>query len=442
MTATRTQLVAVRVPQGEEIRAESAVSPAWQRYYELQRAAIVEAFGDANLMSADAATFRVNHAHLSSTTYQAVYLIVSPSPVPLAREIAGGGPITIARDDTAVFDELDPARILATCALSWQLDSNLHRAWLNAYVDQAYRRAGLGSAVVAFGREEVCAAGRTEIEAWTFAKPVANPDASAGSEDPGVLRPHVGSGAIDVSADVSLFALKCGFGLEMITRFSALENLTDPQVRNRLRARARELAASAASHYEQDYELRYVAGGFPDDMLADVAQMYTEFTADIPQGEGDEPTPFTAETVREDDARNEKRGLRIHRTIACERGSGRPVAYTTIYWRDTSAGPSQEDTWVSREHRGRRLGLAIKAENLLRVLAANDERLAAADVAGAHRPPATRIITWNADENAHMWAINEQLGFEIVGAEAVWRSFYYDGAWHPQRASAAREAAS
>lgn len=167
--------------------------------------------------------------------------------------------------------------------------------------------------------------------------------------------------------------------------------------------------------------------------------MYTEFTADIPHGEGDEPTPFTAQKVREQDEQIECRGVRIHPTVACERGTGRPVAYTTIYWRDTSAGPSQEDTWVSREHRGRRLGLAIKAENLLRVLSANDERLAEAGKADERRPPATRIITWNADENAHMWAINEQLGFEVVGAEACWRSFYYDDAWHPQRASATRE---
>ncbi len=429
----------MRVPQGEAISAESAVSPAWQRYYELHRASVIEAFGNADLMSADAASFHANHAHLSSTSHEAIYLLVAPPTVSSVHDLASGGPITIAREDAAVFDELDPARILGRCSVEWQLDSNLHKAWLDVYIDPAFRRAGLGSALVAFGRDEALAAGRTEIEAWTFATPMATPDAGGEGENPGVLRPHVGTGAIDASADASPFVLKSGFGLEMIGRFSALENLTDPEILARVRARARELAAIAAPHYEQDYELLYFAGGYPADMLSDAAQMYTEFTADIPHGEGDEPTPFTAQKVREQDEQIECRGVRIHRTVACERGTGRPVAYTTIYWRDTSAGPSQEDTWVSREHRGRRLGLAIKAENLLRVLSANDERLAEAGKADVRRPPATRIITWNADENAHMWAINEQLGFEVVGAEACWRSFYYDDAWHPKRANAARE---
>jgi GNAT superfamily N-acetyltransferase len=57
----------------------------------------------------------------------------------------------------------------------------------------------------------------------------------------------------------------------------------------------------------------------------------------------------------------------------------------------------QFDTIVLPEHRGHRLGMLVKAANLLQV------RRAA--------PTATSIVTWNAAENRHMLAVNEALGF-------------------------------
>lgn len=52
-------------------------------------------------------------------------------------------------------------------------------------------------------------------------------------------------------------------------------------------------------------------------------------------------------------------------------------------------------------HRGHRLGAAIKARNLLALQAGAD----AADLAGR------RLVTWNAEVNDHMIAINDRLGF-------------------------------
>ena len=54
-----------------------------------------------------------------------------------------------------------------------------------------------------------------------------------------------------------------------------------------------------------------------------------------------------------------------------------------------------------------RLGLWMKAANLQQLLDAN--------------PDAARVHTWNADENAHMLAINEVLGFERLGLEGGWQ---------------------
>lgn len=52
------------------------------------------------------------------------------------------------------------------------------------------------------------------------------------------------------------------------------------------------------------------------------------------------------------------------------------------------------------EHRGNRLGLALEARNLLEAADAFEGR--------------TVLHTWNAEENAPMIAVNEQLGLHLV----------------------------
>jgi hypothetical protein len=51
-------------------------------------------------------------------------------------------------------------------------------------------------------------------------------------------------------------------------------------------------------------------------------------------------------------------------------------------------------------HRGHGLGITVKAANLIRLRV--DE------------PQVTRVLTWNAETNEHMRAVNERLGFRVV----------------------------
>ena len=66
----------------------------------------------------------------------------------------------------------------------------------------------------------------------------------------------------------------------------------------------------------------------------------------------------------------------------------------------------QWNTLVLREHRGRRLGLLVK--------------LAALRLLAREEPQATRVVTWNAQENAPMIAVNEALGFRVAGGSTAW----------------------
>ena len=63
----------------------------------------------------------------------------------------------------------------------------------------------------------------------------------------------------------------------------------------------------------------------------------------------------------------------------------------------------QHDTAVARAHRGHRLGLLLKAGMLLWLAEAE--------------PQLETIDTWNAESNDHMIAVNEALGYRVMGRE-------------------------
>ena len=89
-------------------------------------------------------------------------------------------------------------------------------------------------------------------------------------------------------------------------------------------------------------------------------------------------------------------------------GSGELAAWTHIAFEaDQTHHAWQEITLVHPGHRGRRLGMLVKLENLLAAIA--DE------------PALRHIDTWNAAENTHMIAINEAMGFRPVDAWVSWQ---------------------
>jgi RimJ/RimL family protein N-acetyltransferase len=102
-------------------------------------------------------------------------------------------------------------------------------------------------------------------------------------------------------------------------------------------------------------------------------------------------------------------GLRTYSIAAVQADTGEPAALTEVA--EDPADPGwghQMLTGVTREHRGHRLGLLVKTAMV--------EWLRAAE------PALERIQTWNAESNRYMIAVNEALGYTILGQPGIsWR---------------------
>lgn len=160
------------------------------------------------------------------------------------------------------------------------------------------------------------------------------------------------------------------------------------------------LADDAALAHEE-YTLRSWVGPVPDDLLAGWAELTSTLTTEAPTGELQlEPETVSVEAVREREATLARQGRTKYNTVALS-ASGEVVAYSDLA--TTVHDPHRAYQWgtlVQREHRGHRLGVAVKVANL---------RLLQRD-----RPDVVRLTTYNAEDNSHMVGLNEALGFRPV----------------------------
>ena len=163
-----------------------------------------------------------------------------------------------------------------------------------------------------------------------------------------------------------------------------------------------ELAAEAAER-SGGYELRSWAGPFPDDdLLLSYLELSSKLMTEAPMGDNDyEDEAVDVEAHRIHEQLVEQQGRTTYTTVALD-GDGKVAAYTDLMApsHDTRC-VYQWGTLASRAHRGHRLGLAVKIANLkaLQATGTYDGR---------------RLVTWNAEVNDHMIAINEQMGFRPV----------------------------
>ncbi len=156
-----------------------------------------------------------------------------------------------------------------------------------------------------------------------------------------------------------------------------------------------------AAPYHSAYTLRSFAGPVPDELAQGFAEVTAALTTDAPTGDLDiEPDIPNVDSMREAEAIIAAQGRTKYNTVAIDE-AGDVVAYTELAMSgEGSRRVYQWGTLVRRAHRGHRLGLAVKVANL-RFLQ-------------GLRPDAERLVTYNAEVNTHMVAVNQAMGFRPV----------------------------
>ena len=157
------------------------------------------------------------------------------------------------------------------------------------------------------------------------------------------------------------------------------------------------------------YRLVQWIGAAPDELVDDVAYLDGRLNLDAPMGDLDvEAEKIDADRVRAgEEMSRRRRRITIH-SGAVHAASGRMVAFTMLAGvRDLAEHLWQNITIVDPGHRGHRLGLIIKIENLR--------------YARRHRPGLRAVDTFNASANEHMLAINRTMGFHPVDAWMQWQ---------------------
>jgi len=249
---------------------------------------------------------------------------------------------------------------------------NVDNVELDLLVLPGYRRAGVGRALWELAVERATARGRKHLMAGTVDR---HPDGTAFAESVGAK-----------------------LGLAEIRSRLDLATLDEPKLA--------ELLADAWKHAE-GYRLRRWVGVPPDDLIADVAYLESRMNADAPIGEMNwEPEKMDAERVRKIEESRAKRGRRTYQCGA--QIGGRMVAWTCIAGAvDQPAHAWQNTTIVDPDHRGRRLGMLIKIDNLAHVR--------------EQRPGLEVIDTFNAAVNSFMLRVNREMGFRPVDARTEWQ---------------------
>ncbi|MGN9801961.1 GNAT family N-acetyltransferase [Micromonospora sp. L32] len=261
-----------------------------------------------------------------------------------------------------------------------QLD-NTDNAVAELVVHPAYRRRGVGRALHEHGVRLLRDAGRKRVVGEAVSALPGGP-----ARDPAGA-----AFAAAVGARPALAAVRRRLDTTTLDR-AALDTLL---------AGARSAAAGYRTVRWQE--------ATPEEYVDDVAYLEGRLTTDAPLGDLEwEQERVDADRIRGIERALDLRGSRRYHVAAVDEGSGRLVAWSML-----SLGASadwhawQQITIVDPAHRGRRLGLLTKIENLGHAL--------------AYEPALRAIDTFNAAENEHMIRINVQLGFRPVDASTEWQ---------------------
>lgn len=268
-----------------------------------------------------------------------------------------------------------------TAELTLPTLDNTDNALISLAVHPRYRRRGVGRALLAHVTALAAKEGRQRVMTESVqALPGGPPRAGVGTAFGYAMGGHAALHEVRRRLDVS--------GVD----WPSLDSLAD-------RAWPRA----------QGYSLVRWRDRAPQEYVEDVAYLDGRLAADAPMGDlAWRPEKVDASRVRAGERVRAARGSRVYATGARHDATGRLVALTAITLEATIADHAwQQITLVEPGHRGHRLGLLIKIENLRYTL--------------AEEPSLASVDTWNAAVNDHMISINEAVGFRPVDRWISWQ---------------------
>lgn len=249
---------------------------------------------------------------------------------------------------------------------------NLDKSWFNLEVDPQFRRQGVGSALLEWAEERARAGGRQMLLGEVYT-PVGDRETHADRE----------------------FALKRGYSVASVEIVRSLPLPVDAE----LLAGHWQRAAEAMG---DEYEVTVHVDGVPEELRQGVCDASNRLILDAPTGDVDfEPESMTVEDYQTMLDHQRETGRTMVTAVARHTGTGVVAAYTDLAY--PAADPDivfQWGTLVLPEHRGHRLGMAVKVANL--------EELARV------APDRRSVQTMNDEQNPWMVQINKDLGFEII----------------------------
>ena len=299
-------------------------------------------------------------------------------------------------EERVMFVAREGGDVVGKAVIDIPLTDNLGTCYVFIAVHPDYRGQGIGSRLYRALEDHAAGIGRSTIMSWT--------DEPAGfdTSPESVLIPATGAGMFPRNSATTALALRNGFQLAQIDRCSVLDLAT-------ALPRAGALAQAAARAAGGDYELVQWQDRCPDDLVDQYALLRQTMSTDVPMGDLDwEEEVWDAARIREGEERLLRTGGNSLVRAARHLPTGLLAGHTILEYQPAKPEVvSQDDTLVLRAHRGKRLGMWLKAANLHDVPAV--------------WPEAKRVYTWNAEENAHMLAVNVEMGFVPAGYTAAWQ---------------------
>lgn len=258
--------------------------------------------------------------------------------------------------------------------------------------------------------------GWSRAELWTSdnlqlgtAEVHVHPDARRRGLGRRLLTEAVGACRDDGRTSLDAYVRRGSTGVPFAERLGYAEKLVEPQRRLDLRTVDRDLLGRWAAEHHPGYSLVAWEQRCPDQLLEAFAELRLVMN-DAPLEDFEmEDEASSPELVRDREAATVAAGGWRRTLCARHDATGALAGYTSV--KVHPAAPwkvEQGDTGVSREHRGSGLGRWLKGTMVLWLL--------------EHRPEARVVETGNAGSNAHMIAINEDMGFQVHSVWGIWQA--------------------